>query len=100
FFFFFFVFFFFFIFLSFMFARVFLWGGGFGVVGVFVVFGVWGIGVGFSGLFVGLFIPNTFFMVRGGPPRDRQPIGRPYLTLAIDVFTRCVLGMVVTLEAP
>ncbi|MGS6447174.1 Mu transposase C-terminal domain-containing protein, partial [Enterobacter intestinihominis] len=33
-------------------------------------------------------------------PRDRQPIGRPYLTLAIDVFTRCVLGMVVTLEAP
>lgn len=32
--------------------------------------------------------------------RDRQPIGCPYLTLAIDVFTRCVLGMVVTLEAP
>ena len=32
--------------------------------------------------------------------RDRQPIGRPYLTIAIDVFTRCVLGMVVTLEAP
>lgn len=31
---------------------------------------------------------------------DRQPIGRPYLTLAIDVFTPCVLGMVVTLEAP
>jgi putative transposase len=31
--------------------------------------------------------------------RDRQPIGRPYLTLAIDVFTRCVVGMVVTLEA-
>ncbi len=32
--------------------------------------------------------------------RDRQPIGRPYLTLASDVFTRGVLGMVVTLEAP
>ncbi len=32
--------------------------------------------------------------------RDRQPIGRPYLTIAIDVFTRCVLGMVITLEAP
>eukprot|EP01012_Entosiphon_sulcatum_P017286 TRINITY_DN22078_c0_g2_i1.p1 TRINITY_DN22078_c0_g2~~TRINITY_DN22078_c0_g2_i1.p1 ORF type:complete len:560 (+),score=47.22 TRINITY_DN22078_c0_g2_i1:103-1782(+) len=31
---------------------------------------------------------------------DRQPIGRPYLTIAIDVFTRCVLGIVVTLEAP
>lgn len=32
--------------------------------------------------------------------RDRQPIGRPYLMVAIDVFTRCVPGMVVTLEAP
>ena len=32
--------------------------------------------------------------------RDRQPIGRPYLTIVIDVLTRCVLGMVVTLEAP
>lgn len=32
--------------------------------------------------------------------RDRQPIGRPYLTIAIDIFTRCVSGMVVTLEAP
>lgn len=32
--------------------------------------------------------------------RDRQPIGGPYLTIAIDVFTRCVPGMVVTLEAP
>lgn len=32
--------------------------------------------------------------------RDRQPIGRPYLTIAIDVFTRCVPGMVITLEAP
>lgn len=27
--------------------------------------------------------------------RDRQPIGRPYLTVSIDVFTRCVPGMVV-----
>lgn len=32
--------------------------------------------------------------------RDRQPIGRPYLTLAIDVYSRCLVGMVVTLEAP
>ncbi len=31
---------------------------------------------------------------------DRQPIGRPYLTAAIDVFSRCLVGMVVTLEAP
>lgn len=32
--------------------------------------------------------------------RDRQPIGRPYLTVAIDVYSRCLLGMIVTLEAP
>jgi putative transposase len=30
----------------------------------------------------------------------RQPIGRPSLTLAIDIFTRCIVGMLVTLEAP
>lgn len=30
----------------------------------------------------------------------RQPIGRPYLTAAIDVASRCVVGLVVTLEAP
>jgi putative transposase len=30
----------------------------------------------------------------------RLPVGRPYLTLAMDVCSRCVLGMVVTLEAP
>jgi putative transposase len=32
--------------------------------------------------------------------RHRLPIGRPYLTAAIDVATRCVVGVVVTLEAP
>lgn len=32
--------------------------------------------------------------------RHRLPIGRPYLTVAIDVASRCVVGMVVTLEAP
>ena len=32
--------------------------------------------------------------------RDRLPIGRPYLTVAIDVCSRCLIGMVVTLEAP
>jgi putative transposase len=30
----------------------------------------------------------------------REPIGRPYLTLAIDDFSRCILGMLVSLEAP
>lgn len=32
--------------------------------------------------------------------RHRLPIGRPYLTAAIDVASRCVVGLVVTLEAP
>lgn len=32
--------------------------------------------------------------------RERRSIGRPYLTVAIDVYSRSILGMVVTLEAP
>lgn len=32
--------------------------------------------------------------------RHRLPIGRPYVTVAIDVASRCVAGLVVTLEAP
>ena len=32
--------------------------------------------------------------------QHRLPAGRPYLTVAIDVYSRCVIGMVVTLEAP
>lgn len=32
--------------------------------------------------------------------RHRLPIGRPYVTAAIDVCSRCVVGLVVTLEAP
>ena len=32
--------------------------------------------------------------------RYRLPVGRPYLTVAIDVASRCVVGLVVTLEAP
>ncbi|MFE3206096.1 Mu transposase C-terminal domain-containing protein [Embleya sp. NPDC059237] len=32
--------------------------------------------------------------------RHRLPVGRPYLTAAIDVASRCVVGLVVTLEAP
>jgi putative transposase len=30
----------------------------------------------------------------------REPIGRPYLTVAVDVFSRAAVGFVVTLEAP
>jgi putative transposase len=32
--------------------------------------------------------------------RHRLPTGRPYVTAAIDVASRCVVGLVVTLEAP
>lgn len=31
---------------------------------------------------------------------SREPIGRPWLTLAIDICTRCIVGMLLTLEAP
>jgi putative transposase len=33
-------------------------------------------------------------------PQSRQPIGRPTFTVAIDVATRCVMGMCLSLEAP
>ena len=33
-------------------------------------------------------------------PVDRAPIGRPWITLAIDVFSRCVAGFHLSLEAP
>jgi putative transposase len=32
--------------------------------------------------------------------RHRLPIGRPYITAGIDVCSRCVVGLVITLEAP
>jgi len=31
---------------------------------------------------------------------NRQPIGRPYITVAIDVYSRCLIGILITLEAP
>ncbi|MFZ2174378.1 MAG: Mu transposase C-terminal domain-containing protein [Rhodococcus sp. (in: high G+C Gram-positive bacteria)] len=45
-------------------------------------------------------IDHTVVDVMVVDERDRQPIGRPYLTVAIDVFSRCVLGFVLTLEPP
>lgn len=33
-------------------------------------------------------------------PIERRPIGRPWITVAIDVFSRCIAGLHVTLEAP
>jgi len=32
--------------------------------------------------------------------QERRPVGRPYLTVGIDVFSRSIVGMVVTLEPP
>jgi putative transposase len=32
--------------------------------------------------------------------RERRSIGRPYLTVAIDVFSRAIVGLVLTLEPP
>ena len=31
---------------------------------------------------------------------NRRPIGRPYLTASIDIFSRCITGFCLTLEAP
>lgn len=31
---------------------------------------------------------------------SRESVGRPFLTLAIDTMTRCIVGMLLTLEAP
>lgn len=31
---------------------------------------------------------------------SRKSIGRPYLTVAIDVFSRCLIGVLITLESP
>jgi putative transposase len=31
---------------------------------------------------------------------SRQPIGRPHLTLGIDIYSRCITGFCLTLEAP
>jgi len=33
-------------------------------------------------------------------PLDREPIGRPWVTVAIDVHSRCIAGFHVTLDAP
>lgn len=33
-------------------------------------------------------------------PIERRPIGRPWITVAIDVFSRCIVGLHVTLDAP
>ncbi len=33
-------------------------------------------------------------------PTDREPIGRPWVTVAIDTYSRCIAGFHVTLEAP
>jgi putative transposase len=31
---------------------------------------------------------------------ERTPLGRPWLTVAIDVYTRCILGLLVSFDAP
>ena len=45
-------------------------------------------------------IDHTVVDVMVVDDHERRPIGRPYLTIAIDVFSRAVLGFVVTLEPP
>jgi len=45
-------------------------------------------------------IDHTVVDVMVVDERHRLPIGRPYVTVAIDVFSRCIVGLVVTPEAP
>lgn len=45
-------------------------------------------------------IDHTLVDVMIVDPFERRPIGRPWLTLALDVHTRMVLGMLLSLEAP
>lgn len=45
-------------------------------------------------------IDHTVVDVMVVDERYRLPIGRPYVTAAIDVCSRCVVGLVVTLEPP
>lgn len=45
-------------------------------------------------------IDHTVIDVMVVDERERLSIGRPYLTVAIDVYSRAVVGMVVTLEPP
>ena len=33
-------------------------------------------------------------------PIERLPIGRPYITVAIDIYSRCIAGFILSLEAP
>lgn len=45
-------------------------------------------------------IDHTVVDVMVVDERERLSIGRPYLTVAIDVYSRTIVGMVVTLEPP
>ena len=53
-----------------------------------------------SGLLEQVQIDHTPVDVIVVDEKHRLPAGRPYLTLAMDVRSRCVVGMVVTLGAP
>lgn len=53
-----------------------------------------------SGVLQQVQIDHTVVDVVVVDEQHRRPIGRPYVTVAIDVFSRCLVGLVVTLEAP
>jgi putative transposase len=59
-----------------------------------------GVGPEITGLLERAQIDHTPVDVIVVDERHRLPIGRPYLTIAVDEASRCVLGTVVTLEAP
>ena len=60
----------------------------------------WRVGAGVAGVLDEVQIDHTVVDVIVVDERHRLPIGRPYVTVAIDVCSRCILDLVVTLEAP
>src|SRR5690606_11644124 len=45
-------------------------------------------------------IDHTLLDIQAVSAKDRMPIGRVWLTLAIDVYSRIVVGFYITIEAP
>jgi putative transposase len=55
---------------------------------------------GVTGLLEQVQIDHTVVDLIVVDEQHRLPIGRPYITVGIDVASRCIVGLVVTLEAP
>ncbi|MGS6295314.1 hypothetical protein ACVGWR_01655, partial [Enterobacter hormaechei] len=64
----------------FLFYPVFLFGGGYGLFADVYLVGGGGVEGAVTGPVLVVYLNIRLLEVMGGEPRDRQPIGRPYLT--------------------